>query len=47
MVIWQVQVWSISKQRWETFCTTGSRDKALEAWNRLNNDGLTPRMVKL
>lgn len=47
MNIWQVQVWSISRQRWETCLTTGSKEKAHETWTRLSNDGLSPRLVRL
>jgi hypothetical protein len=45
--IWQVQVWSIERQRWETCLTTGDKERARETWNRLSNDGLSPRLVRL
>lgn len=47
MNIYQVQVWSIARQRWETCYTTGSRDRAAEVWARLRNDGLSPRVFKV
>ena len=47
MNIWQIQVWSIKNQHWETYHTTGSREKAQEVWSNLHNNGLSPRIVRL
>lgn len=47
MTLYQVQVWSIQRKRWETIYTTSDGTKAGEAYDRLNNNGVSPRIVRL
>lgn len=44
--MYKIVVWSIAKNKWLVVSKHTDKNEAAEAWHRMNNNGVTPRMVK-